>query len=177
MTKALCGVMVAVSMAGMVFAQDKAESQPPGANQHSSGLTASPQTAPADSSQTGITIFNRASGLIGMPVMDASGKTLGKVQDLVFDLDKGQIGYVVLALSGQDQNSRLIPVPASAIKANAKKELVLNMSEAVLAAASSITNDQWPAVDTFAVGAPAAAETGHAQSSDAAKVSTPAKNQ
>jgi sporulation protein YlmC with PRC-barrel domain len=128
-------------------------------------------------SQADITIFNRASGLIGMPVMDTAGKTLGKVQDLVFDLDKGQIGYVVLALSGQGQSARLIPVPPSAIKPNAKKELVLNLSEAVLAAASSITNDQWPAVDTFAVGAPAASETGHAQSSDTAKAFAPAKTQ
>ena len=60
----------------------------------------------------------------------------------------------------------MVPVPMTALKpAEGKDHLVLNMSESVLAAAASVTNDNWPDVDAFAVGAPASAERGQGKSS------------
>lgn len=112
---------------------------------------------------TNIDTFNKASTVIGLPVRDSTGKVLGNVQDLVFDLDSNKLGYAVLALT----NDRLVPVPITALKRGQSNDhFVLNMTASLLAAAPGIQNDDWPSVDTFAVGAPPQTETGHAKSSD-----------
>jgi hypothetical protein len=122
-----------------------------------------------------VTDFNRASKILKMPVQDSAGKPLGTVKDLVFDLNKGELGYAVISLNTSGSTNRIVPVPLTALKpaggtnANA---LVLNMSTSVLAAAPSVANDEWPEVDAFAVGGPAPAETGSGssqQSSEKAK--------
>jgi hypothetical protein len=103
-----------------------------------------------------------------MPVEDSAGKPLGTVQDLVFDLDKGELGYAVLSLNNAGSTNRIVPVPLTALKpvgGNNAAALVLNMSTSVLAAAPGIGNDKWPEVDAFAVGGPARAETGSGSSS------------
>ncbi len=128
---------------------------------------ATPQsTSPAlDEAKSSAAIghFNRASTVIGMTVQDSTGKALGKVQDLVFDLESGKLGYAVLALS----DKRVVPVPVSALKsARSADHFVLNMTPSLLAAAPGIQNDVWPAVDAFAVGSPAQNETGQGKSSD-----------
>lgn len=106
----------------------------------------------------------KASSLLGSTVKNAEGKEIGKVQDLVFDLEKGEMGYAVLALNGEG-NERSVPVPVRALKGDsAGKFVTLNMSESVLAAAESVTDGNWPAADIFAVGGPAEAESGSASS-------------
>ena len=115
---------------------------------------------------TAISNLNKASCVIGMMVQDSNGKTLGKVQDLVIDLENNKLGYAVLSLG----NNRMVPVPITALKpAESKDHFVLNMSSALLAAAPGVTNDEWPAVDTFAVGGPAGAETGQGSSESSNK--------
>jgi hypothetical protein len=110
-----------------------------------------------------IDTFNKASSVIGLPVKDSSGHVLGKVQDLVFDLESNKLGYAVLDLG----DKRMVPVPITALKRGESKDhFVLNMTSALLAAAPGIQNDAWPAVDTFAIGAPAQSETGRGKSSD-----------
>ena len=95
-----------------------------------------------------VTDFNKASTLLKMQVQASSGKPLGTVKDLVFDLDKGELGYAVLALNGTGSTNRIVPVPLTALKpATGTNALVLNMSTSVLAAAPSVANDQWPEVD------------------------------
>jgi hypothetical protein len=109
-----------------------------------------------------IDAFNKASSVIGMPVKDSKGNVLGKVQDLVFDIESNKLGYAVLALA----ESRIVPVPITALKRGGSDHFVLNMNPSLLAAAAGIQNDDWPSVDTFAVGAPAQSETGRGKSSD-----------
>jgi hypothetical protein len=117
------------------------------------------------SSSSRISDFNKASKFLKMQVTDATGKQLGKVQDLVFDLEKGQLGYAVLALNNGSTN-RIVPVPLTALKpAAGSNQLVLNMSSAVLAAAPGVGNDEWPRVEVFAVGGAAGAEKGTGSSS------------
>jgi len=111
-----------------------------------------------------INAFNKASSVIGMSVQDLSGKILGKVQDLVFDFESNRLGYAVLALG----ENRIVAVPITALKrAESRDHFVLNMNPSLLAAAPGIQNDDWPTVDTFAVGSAAQSETGHGKSSDA----------
>jgi sporulation protein YlmC with PRC-barrel domain len=146
-----------IAAAGMIgltlLAQDSAD--PKAASASSTAI----QTTPA----AGIDAFHKASSVIGMPIKDSSGKILGKVQDLVFDLESNKLGYAVLALG----ENRIVPVPITALKRGESRDhFVLNMNPSLLAAASGIQNDDWPAVDTFAVGGPAQSETGRAKSSD-----------
>ena len=106
----------------------------------------------------------KASSLLGSAVKNSEGKEIGKVQDLVFDLEKGEMGYAVLSLVG-DGIERNVAVPIRALKGDpAGKFIMLNMSESVLAAAESVTEGNWPASDIFAVGGPAESETGTASS-------------
>jgi sporulation protein YlmC with PRC-barrel domain len=114
-----------------------------------------------------VTQFNKASSIMGMVVKDSAGKDLGKVQELVFDLESQKMGYAVISLNSQGGN-RLIPVPITALKPG-KDHFVLNMSQSVLAAATGVANDEWPAPDAFAVGGPAEAEKGKGSSSESTR--------
>ena len=147
-------LIIVAGLIGMtVVAQDAPKASAPSAT-----ATAGQRIAPA-----GIDAFNKASSVIGMPVKDSSGKVVGKVQDLVVDFASSKMAYAVLAL-GQN---RIVPIPMTALKrAESKDHFVLNMNPALLAAAPGIQNDDWPVVDTFAVGAPAQSETGRGKSSD-----------
>jgi hypothetical protein len=111
--------------------------------------------------QQGISLFNKASTLIGMSVKSSDGKSVGKLQDLVFDLESNRVSYAVVAIEGQ----RLVPVPITALKpSDSQDSLILNISPSVFAAAPGIANDEWPALDAFAVGGPAGSEKGQGSS-------------
>jgi len=112
--------------------------------------------------------FNKASTFVGSTVKSAEGKPIGKVQDIVFDLEQGEVGYAVLALNESVGRMRIVAVPTRALKP-ADGHLVLNLSEAVLAAAEGLQEGDWPGMDAFAVGGPAQAESGTASSSSEKK--------
>jgi len=107
--------------------------------------------------------LNKATTFLGRTVKSADGKPIGKVQDLVFDLERGKVGYAVLALNETVGRMRVVAVPTRALKA-ADRDLVLNMSDAVLAAAEGLQDGDWPGTDAFAVGGPAQAESGKGSS-------------
>jgi sporulation protein YlmC with PRC-barrel domain len=123
-----------------------------------------------------ITTFNKASTFIGSAVQSAEGKAIGKVQDLVFDLERGELAYAVVALNGANGATRQVAVPTRALKP-AEGHLVLNMSEAVLAAAEGMQEGDWPGTDVFAVGGPAQAESGGASSESSQKSIPETKDQ
>jgi hypothetical protein len=114
-----------------------------------------------------IGVFQKASCFIGTTVRQGTND-IGKVQDIVFDAEKGRLGYAVLSLNAKGTNvTRTVPVPLNALKPGENQDhLVLNMSESVLLAASGLANADWPAVDAFAVGAPAGTESGRASAKD-----------
>lgn len=116
---------------------------------------------------TQVTSVNKASSFIGTKVHNSGDQPIGEVQDLVFDLNKGQIGYAVVVLDAAGgPEARKVPIPVTALKAKPGEDyLTLNMSESVLAAAAGVTEGEWPAVDIFAVGGPAEAESGTGSSS------------
>jgi sporulation protein YlmC with PRC-barrel domain len=123
-------------------------------------------SVPAEEQKRQLSPFNKASTLIGSAVQAANGKAMGKVQDLVFDLDKGELAYVVIALEAGNGKARQVAVPTRALKpADGANHVVLNMSESVLAATEGLQDGDWPATNVFAVGAAAQAESGTASSS------------
>ena len=121
------------------------------------------ETAAQASSEPKLSSFNKASTLIGSAIKSAGGKPIGKVSDLVFDLERGALAYAVISVDAASGKARQVAVPVRALKP-AEGHLVLNMSESVLAAAEGLQEGDWPGTDVFAIGGPAGAESGTASS-------------
>jgi sporulation protein YlmC with PRC-barrel domain len=158
-------VIFTVGVAGLlalpIAAQDK--TAPKAETPHQSAKISVPESA---SAKPRLNFFNKASSFLGAPVKNAEGKDIGKVQDLVFDLEKGRLGYIVLSMG----EGRSVSVPVTALKpVEGQSHLLLNMTESVLAAAESLQEGDWPATDIFAVGGPAESESGSASSTDTSR--------
>jgi len=85
-----------------------------------------------------------ASNLVGHPVRNSLGETLGKVEELVEDPGTGGVQFAVLSLSGL-MRDRYIAVPYNALEyAPGRDYVLLDMDKNVLERAPSFTRDQWP---------------------------------
>jgi len=91
---------------------------------------------------------NRASRIVDMRVLNSQNQDLGRVEDVVFDLQTGRIAYVVLALPGAF-GSRLVAVPPSALSnmAGDSNTLVLNIDPVRLDRSTTFSRDNWPDLD------------------------------
>jgi len=85
---------------------------------------------PAARSSTGDSTSRdmRASKLLGMDVKNAQGDKLGKIEDVVVDIDNERAAYVVLSSGGAlGVGDRMVAVPAAAFKVGGEKEgIILN---------------------------------------------------
>lgn len=91
-------------------------------------LTQDKINAPAVRSSTGESTSRdmRASKLIGMDVKNAQGDKLGKIDDVMVDIDNERAAYVVLSAGGAlGIGDRMVAVPASSFKAGNDKDGVL----------------------------------------------------
>jgi hypothetical protein len=92
------------------------------------------------------TNINKASALIGMEVRNQSDEKLGKIEDIVLDLNSGRISYAVLNAGGPFR-SKLVAVPVNAFTPGAdQKHLLLNADKAKLEAAKGFDKNAWPSV-------------------------------
>lgn len=96
--------------------------------------------------QSTVTSFNKASGLMGMDVRNAQGEELGEIQDIVFDLQSGRIGYVVLSVGGfLGVGEKYIALPPGALSPSVGDEkLVLNAEKSKIESAPGFVKTQWP---------------------------------
>lgn len=162
MKKAICNVVMTGLLGTVAFAQDATPASEAAKRESASQI----QEAPASASTRKISSFNKATSFVGSAVMNDKGEQIGKVQDLVFDLEKGELGYVVMSLDVGGK-SRSVPVPIRALKpGEGEKRLVLNMNEAILASAETVSEGEWPSTDVFAIGGPASSEVGAASSAE-----------
>lgn len=99
--------------------------------------------------QSDVTVANRASKLVGMDVENRSGEKLGKIEDLVVDMNTGRISYAVLSVGGfLGVGEKYIAVPPSAFEFSAHdKKLVLNADKAKLERAHGFAKNNWPSVE------------------------------
>ncbi|RJF99291.1 PRC-barrel domain-containing protein [Noviherbaspirillum saxi] len=68
----------------------------------------------------------RASQLIGKQVQNAQGEKLGKIEDIVLDIDNERASYVVLSSGGTlGVGDRQIAVPASGFQVRSEKDPIL----------------------------------------------------
>lgn len=89
----------------------------------------------------------RLSELVGQDVNDRQGSGLGEIEDVVVDMGRGRISYVVLDFDAQGaSNGRLIPVPLTALAAPEKSgdDMVLNIDRDRLDQKRGIERNNWP---------------------------------
>jgi len=79
-------------------------------------------------------------------VKNAAGEDLGKIEDLMIDLDSGRVAYAVLSFGGfLKMGNKLFAVPWEALKVDTvNKELLLNVDKKVLENAPGFDKDNWP---------------------------------
>lgn len=88
--------------------------------------------------------FNKATGIIGMEVVNPKSQRLGEIKDVVFDLKSERVAYAVLATDSTPR--KLLAVPLSALTpASDNARLVLSANEAKVASAQGFAEDNWPA--------------------------------
>jgi len=87
-------------------------------------------------------------------VKNAAGEELGKIEDLMVDLDSGRIAYAILSFGGFLRvGNKLFAVPWQALTVDTvKKVFVLNVDKSVLEKAPGFDKENWPdmADPTFA---------------------------
>jgi sporulation protein YlmC with PRC-barrel domain len=87
-----------------------------------------------------------AGTLTGDKVVDPMGEKLGKLEELMIDLDRGTIAYAVLSVGGVlGMGDKLFAIPWSSFRVDAgEKQLILNVDKSVLESAPGFDKDHWP---------------------------------
>ena len=87
-----------------------------------------------------------ATTLIGDQVENPEGDDLGKIEDLVIDIDKGRIAYAVLSFGGfLGMGDKLFAIPWDAVTIDlADKKCILDVDKETLKNAPGFDKDNWP---------------------------------
>jgi sporulation protein YlmC with PRC-barrel domain len=124
---------------------------------------------------------NKASGIVGMEVRNQNNERLGRVKDVVFDLNNDRVSYAVITsvrrvFVGENENqpgiglytrqlpavptgfvevnAKLLAVPLSALRTSSNgKHLILNADKSKLVAAEGFDKNNWPSVTSPSWGA------------------------
>ena len=114
-----------------------------------------------------VTEVNKASSFIGMAVKNTQNEDVGKINDLVFDPEKGKISYAVLSIGGiLGVGDKLVAIPITSLKPQpGQKHLVVNMQKAQLEAAPGLAQNNWPDLDAPGLGGSAGSESGSSSAS------------
>jgi sporulation protein YlmC with PRC-barrel domain len=99
--------------------------------------------------------INKSSTLIGATVKNQQGEKLGKIRDLVIDLNSERVAYAVLGSPGMFFSAeKLQAVPLRALQPDATgTSLILNASKENLASSPGFDKANWPEVGTAVWGA------------------------
>ncbi len=87
-----------------------------------------------------------ASTLAGDKVVDTAGEKLGKLEDLMIDLDRGTIAYAVLSVGGVlGMGDKLFAIPWQALRlVTDEHRFVLDVDKTVLEHAPGFDKRNWP---------------------------------
>lgn len=90
----------------------------------------------------------RASTITGMAVRNSSDENLGKIEDLVIDLNSGEVRYAALSFGGfLGVGDKLFAVPMRSLRlvvADKDRHFVLNVDKKRLEKAPGFNKDAWP---------------------------------
>ncbi|MDX1429651.1 MAG: PRC-barrel domain-containing protein [Rhodothermales bacterium] len=89
-----------------------------------------------------------ASTLIGTNVKNVEGEDLGKIEEIMIDVDYGYVAYAVLSFGGVlGIGGKLFAIPWKALRQDSEeKEFVLNADKDVLKNAPGFDKDNWPQI-------------------------------
>ena len=93
-----------------------------------------------------------ASTLKGDKVTNAKGEDLGKVEEIMLDLERGRVAYVVLSFGRANwmPNNKLFAIPWEVLSiSHHDKKFILNVSKETLKSAPGFDRDNWPDVADF----------------------------
>ena len=93
-----------------------------------------------------------ASILKGDKVTNAKGQDLGTVEEIMLDLEKGLVAYVVLSFGRVNwmPNNKLFAVPWNSLTISFHdKKFILNVSQETLKSAPGFDRNKWPEVPDF----------------------------
>ena len=93
-----------------------------------------------------------ASTLVGDKVTNSKGEDLGKVEEIMLDLERGRVAYVVLSFGRVNwmPNNKLFAVPWEVLSISFHdKKFILNVSQKTLKSAPGFDRDKWPDVADF----------------------------
>ena len=93
-----------------------------------------------------------ASTLKGNKVTNAKGEDLGTVEEIMLDLEKGQVAYVVLSFGRTNwmPNDKLFAIPWNVLSiSHHDKKFILNVSQETLKSAPGFDRYKWPEVADF----------------------------
>ncbi len=90
--------------------------------------------------------FLSCTSLCGNKVRNNKDEDLGKVEDIMLDLNEGKIAYAVLSFGGFiGIGEKLFAVPWSALRLDqVKREFVLDLDKEALKNAPGFEKDKWP---------------------------------
>lgn len=154
MTGKLKSTPIAAAIASAMFvglaAAPIAQAQYTGSQNSSSGAQGrsegTQQSAQSGKSQQASMRDMRASKLIGTTVRNAQGQDLGEVNDLVLDLGKGRVHYLVLERGGVlGVGAKGVAVPSDRVRSGTRDgELIVNLTEQQLKDAPGLESAaQW----------------------------------
>ena len=93
-----------------------------------------------------------ASTLRGDKVTNLKGEDLGTVEEIMLDLERGRVAYVVLSFGRVNwmPNNKLFAVPWESLTISFHdKKFVLNVSKEALKSAPGFDRNKWPDVADF----------------------------
>ena len=87
-----------------------------------------------------------ASSLKGDNVVNHQGEALGKIEEIMIDLDRGRIAFAVLSFGGfLGMGDKLFAIPWQAFSVDTvQKRLVLNTKKELLEKATGFDKSNWP---------------------------------
>jgi sporulation protein YlmC with PRC-barrel domain len=94
------------------------------------------------------------SSLKGDKVVNYKGEDLGKIEEIMIDLDRGRVAYAVLSFGGfLGLGDKLFAIPWQALSVDTvKKQIVLNADKALLEKAPGFDKDNWPDMADLSLG-------------------------
>lgn len=87
-----------------------------------------------------------ASTLEGDSVRNAAGETLGKIDEIMIDLQSGRVAYAVMSFGGVlGMGNKLFAIPWSVLRVDEdEKCFILDVDKRTLEAAPGFDKDNWP---------------------------------
>lgn len=138
----------AARAAGDEQSRQSPQTQPMQSSQQDPGASpGSAQSSQTGQPQQGLERI-RASELIGTSVSDARGEDLGKVEEVVIDLQSGKAHAVVISFGGMlGIGDKQVAVPIGELKPGKDNQLMVNIDKQKLQDAEGFAKGQMPGMD------------------------------